>query len=283
MTPAGPRRIGIAALALGVLFALTFAAASARTYNHGVTVWFNNDLTIGDGDEIRGDLDIVFGDATCTAGGAIDGNVRTYFGSFNQLDGCRVGGRVISAFDGEAWSTAPFVPQNGFDMSGQNRRVYQSLAWNVVVLFIFLLFPLRVRVALERVEQRPGLSAGAGVISLIAVFPILVMLLISVIGIPLIVLEIAALFTGIWIGYAAVAMLIGRRLHELVRPHTTPSPLAALVLGLIVVSAAQMLPVVGWAVSVLVVVVGLGATVLGFFRETHLRGEISGPPMNRPA
>jgi len=278
-----PRRAGFAALICATLVALTFAAASARTYNHGLTVWFNNDVTIGDGDEIRGDLDILFGDATCTAGGAIDGNVRTYFGTFNQLDGCRVGGRVISAFDGDAWSSAPFLPHTTFDSAAQNRRVFRSLAWDVVVLFIFLLFPLRVRVALDRVEQRPGLAALAGAIALVAVLPIFVMLLISVIGIPLIILEVAALFAGVWLGYAAVAMLIGRRLHELIRPHATPSPLGALVLGLVVVSAAQLLPVVGWAVSVLVVVVGLGAVVLGFFHETHLRGEISGPPMNRPA
>jgi hypothetical protein len=277
-------RNAFALAAFALLFMAALGVASARTYNHGLTVWFNNDVTIGFGDEVRGDLDIVFGDVTCAAGGVIDGSVRTYFGNFNQLDGCRIGGRVTSAFDGESWNAAPFFPHTStVDMLAENRRVFQSLAWDVVVLFIFLLFPLRVRVALDRVEQRPGLSAVAGVIALIAVLPIFVMLLLSVIGIPLIVLEIAAVFAGAWIGYAAVAMLIGRRLHELVRPHSTPSPLAALILGLVVVSAAQMLPVVGWAVSVLVMVVGLGAAILGFFREAHFQGQISGPPMNRPA
>jgi len=278
------RRITLVLVLVAVVFSATLGIASARTYNHGLTVWFNDDVTLGDGDEVRGDLDIVFGDVTCSSGAVIDGSVRTYFGNFNQLDGCRVDGRVISAFDGDSWSIAPFVPHGStVDMLSENRRVFQSLAWNVVVLFIFLLFPLRVRVALDRVEQRPGLSAVAGVIALIAVLPIFVMLLLSVIGIPLIVLEIAAVLAGIWIGYAAVAMLIGRRLHELVRPHTTPSPLAALIFGLIVVSAAQMLPVVGWAVSALVLVVGLGAAILGFFRETHFHGGVAGPPMNRAA
>jgi len=283
MRVAWPRMV-FSAAAFALLFAGALGVASARTYNHGLTVWFNDDVTIGLGDEVRGDLDIVFGDVTCTAGGVIDGSVRTYFGNFNQLDGCSIGGRVVSAFDGQSWNAAPFVPRTAsVDVLAENRRVFRSLAWDVVVLFIFLLFPLRVRVALDRVEQNPGLSAAAGVIALIAVLPIFVMLLLSVIGIPLIVLEIAAVFAGAWIGYAAVAMLIGRRLHELVRPHSTPSPLAALILGLVVVSAAQMLPVVGWAVSVLVLVVGLGAAILGFFRETHFHGGIAGPPMNRPA
>jgi hypothetical protein len=126
--------------------------------------------------------------------------------------------------------------------------------------------------------------------------------LLSIIGLPLIPLEIAALFVGLWIGNAAVALLIGRRLYELLHPRATPSPLGALAIGLVVTTAAEMLPVVGWAVSALVVLVGLGAALLAFVRETSFRSFVgavgpappmagpsgapppaSGPPMNRPA
>jgi peptidoglycan/LPS O-acetylase OafA/YrhL len=140
-----------------------------------------------------------------------------------------------------------------------------------------LLFPLRVRVALERVEKHPGLSALTGTVAMVAILPIAIMLLLSIIGIPLIVIEFAALLAGIWIGHAAVALLVGRRLYELVKPHATPSPLGALILGLLVVSAAQTLPVVGWAVTALVWIVGLGATVLAFMRESAFR-TTSGTP-----
>lgn len=276
-------RLGLLCVAFVLVFAAVATAASARTYDRGHTVFFS-DETIGAGDEVRGDLEIMFGDVTCTQGGIIDGNVRTYFGDFTQLDGCRVGGRVINAFDGEDWSVAPFVPHSTtVDMFVANRRVLQNLAWDVVILFIFLLFPLRVRIALDRVERHPGFSAVAGAIALIAVLPIFVVLLLSIIGIPLIVLEIAAVFAGMSIGYAAVAMLVGRRLYELVRPHATPSPLFALVLGLVVTGAAQTLPVVGWAVTALVGVVGFGAAVLGFVRESSFRHDGGGLPMNRPA
>jgi hypothetical protein len=164
-----------------------------------------------------------------------------------------------------------------------NRRVWQNLAWDVVILFIFLLFPVRVRVALDRVERHPGWSAIAGTIALIAVLPLFVVLLLSIVGIPLIVLEVAALFAGLAVGYAAVAMLVGRRLYELVRPHTTPSPLFALVLGLIITGAAQTLPIVGWAVTALVGVVGLGAAALGLIRESAFGHDVGGLPMKRPA
>jgi hypothetical protein len=66
-------------------------------------------------------------------------------------------------------------------------------------------------------------------------------------------------------------------------PSTTPSPLWALVLGLVVVSAAETVPYVGWAVTALVWLVGLGASILGLFSAAPLealrRAGIGGPPM----
>jgi hypothetical protein len=287
--------------ALVALMGATLASASARTFHHGKTVWFS-DLTIGQGDVVKGDLDIVFGNVTCEDGGEVDGNVRTFFSSFDEKDGCNVEGKVSDVFNSDAadgdgaLSFLPaLAPPSADDFLTQNRRVLKKFAWDVVVVFAFLLFPLRVRVALDRVEKHPGLSFAAGAVAVVALVPIGVLLLLSIIGIPLIPLEIAALFACLWIGNAAVALLVGRRLYELLRPHTTPSPLGALVLGLIVVTAAETLPVVGWAVTSLVALVGLGAALLAFVRETSFRqfthpamsGGVAGvgggvPPMRMP-
>ena len=46
-------------------------------------------------------------------------------------------------------------------------------------------------------------------------------------------------------GTAALALLIGRRFYELLSPNATPTPLVALVLGLTLLTAAQLVPVVG--------------------------------------
>lgn len=285
------RRATLLAIAFAAIFAATLSFASARTYHHGKTVWFS-DATIAAGDEVRGNLDIVFGDVTCEDGATIDGNVRTFFGQFDQRDGCTVGGTVSEAFSGGALDTAaPWFSKTSDDYAAQNRGFFKKIAWDVVVVFAFLLFPVRVRVALERVEKHPGTSAAAGAIALVAALPIAILLLLSILGIPLVPLEIAALFAALWIGHAAVALLIGRRFYELLRPHTTPSPLGALIVGLVVVTAAQTLPVVGWAVTALVVLVGLGAAILAFVREGAFRSFGTSPGMptggvpqvNRPA
>lgn len=280
--------IFLLAATLGVA---TTAAVSAKTYNHGHTVWFH-DTEISDGDAVDGDLNVLFANVTCGQGGSIQGNVNVYFGSFDQLEGCEVGGAVNYLFD--PTSLGMFAPWTApgdvtHELFAQNRRIFEQLAWDVVVVFAFLLFPMRVRVALDRVERHPMLSAGTGIVALIAVIPVAILLLLSVIGIPLIVLEFAALFAGVWIGQAAVALLLGRRLYELTRPHTTPTPLGALILGLVLVSAAEILPVVGWAVMALVWLIGLGAAILGCWRELPFGPPVSasptvgGTPMNRPA
>ena len=283
-------------VAFVAVFAASVSFASARSHDGDVTVWFNN-TTIGNGDEVHGDLDIIFGSVTCADGATIDGNVRNYGGTFEQRDGCQVNGRVVDAFGTRsADAFVPWLaPMNSDDFIEQNNRVLKKLAWDVVVIFAFLLFPLRVRVALDRVELHPGLSFATGTVAVVGAIPVAILLLLSVIGLPLIPLEVAALFAGLWIGNAAVALMIGRRLYELLRPHATPSPLGALVLGLIVTTAAETLPVVGWAVSALVVLVGLGAALLAFVRETSFHSFIgspvppispppgSTPPMNRPA
>jgi hypothetical protein len=72
-------------------------------------------------------------------------------------------------------------------------------------------------------------------------------------------------------------LLIGRRLCELISPATTPSPLIALLVGLALITAAELVPVVGTLVLIFVGLIGLGATILSF-AGNHL-AEISGPPM----
>ena len=281
------RRGLLAFAAFVALFAATLSVASADSFTRDKTVWFS-DVTIGSGEEIRGNLDVVFGNATCDDGAQIDGDVRTFFGSFTPLDGCQVNGRVVHAFDGAfAEGAIPWYgPLSNNDFFAQNRRFLKLLAWDVVVLFAFLLFPVRVRVALDRVEKHPGLSGLVGAVATVATLPIAVLLGFSIIGIPLIPLEFALLFAGLWIGSAAIALLIGRRLYELLRPHTTPTPLGALGLGLVVMTAAESLHVVGWAVIALVVLVGLGSAILAFVRETSFRpyapgGPGASPPMKR--
>ena len=258
--------------------------AVARGHDGGETYVSHNAYVPPD-KVIDGDLVVVFGDATVA--GIVKGDCIAVFGRCTITGNGQVLGRTNSITNDGVRTFVPWAvgKEYGIDaLAEQDHRLLVKLAASAVVVLMFLLFPLRMRVALDRVEKHPALSAATGAVAVVAIVPIAVLLIVSIIGIPLVFLEIAALFAGVWIGTGAVSLVVGRRLAELVMPASTPSPLFALILGLIVVSSAEILPIVGWAVTALVWLVGLGAAILSFIRSTRLdspvyRAPIGGPPM----
>lgn len=265
---------------------LAFAApALAKTVaiEHGGT-YFGKDVIVTKDQVIDGDVTVVFGDLIVE--GTVNGNATDVGGTIEQRPGSTITGKVSGFGEDYVSSIAPWAASSGTSaIVAENARMMTRLMYSVVILLVFLIFPVRVRVALGRLEHHPGLSAAVGMLVIVAIVPIMILLIVSIIGIPLIPVEFAAVIAGVFIGQAALGMLVGRRLFELVRPQTTPSPLAALVLGLVFISAAEIVPVVGTIVTILVVLVGLGAAALAFVREGGpplgpSRSPISGPPMN---
>lgn len=281
------RPLVILALAVLTFAALQPLAASAHISDHGKTVFFHN-VTIGSDETVDGDLTVVFGDAHVA--GHVRGDVNTLFGRCVIEDGAEIDGQANCVTADAARALAPwFLNSEAFDaFANQDKHVLLKFGLSAIVLLVFLLFPVRMRLALDRVERHPGIAALAGIVAVIAILPIAILLFCTIVGIPLIILEVAAVFVGIWLGTGAIALLVGRRLSELVLPSTTPSPLWALILGLVVISAAETVPYVGWAVTALVWLVGLGASILAFLGPgplaTMRRAGIGGPPMpTRPA
>ena len=69
-----------------------------------------------------------------------------------------------------------------------------------------------------------------------------------------------------------------RRFYELLQPKTTPAPLVALVIGLVLLTAAELVPVLGVMVTLLIMLVGLGAVPLTFVPDWNVPGTASTPP-----
>lgn len=271
--------------------AIAPAAAHTQTIDHGGTYF--GSVVVEPDQEVDGSVTVIGGNATIE--GRVDGSVTAIGGHIDERDGAVIEGKKTEI--GETGSSiAPWLPGMGASsmVAHENRKLISLLAYSVIVVLAFLIFPVRVRLALDRAEQHPGISFALGVVAIIASAPIFFLLLVSFIGWPLIPLEIVAYIAGIIVGQAALGLLIGRRLFELVRPHGTPSPLGALILGLVIIAAAEVLPVVGWMVTALVWLVGLGAAILAFFPpiasgprtfagpagSAGPRPTISGPPMN---
>jgi hypothetical protein len=280
-------KLGLAAIC-GFLAAAALAPcpvrADTQAVYHGGTYF--GSVVVEPGQIVDGDLTVIFGDATIA--GIVEGDVNVVGGSYDPRPGGVVTGQIHQLGGTLTQAVVPWAPSEPvYNPFFPDHRLLWRLSWNLLALLIFLIFPLRTRMVLDRLEGHPGLSVTAGLLGCVAIIPLAVLLAITVLLIPLILLELVFVLAGIFLGTAALALLIGRRLCELVSPATTPSPLLAFLVGIGLITAAELVPVVGTLVLIFVGLIGLGATMLSFAGETFAgpvaaaspRAPISGPPV----
>jgi hypothetical protein len=279
-------RLAVAVAAfLAALALLPFPArAETQAVFHGGTYF--GSVVVEPGQVVDGDLTVIFGDASIA--GIVEGDVNVIGGTYDPRPGGVVTGQINQIGGAVTQAVVPWAPaESAYNPFVPDHRLLWRLSWNLLALLVFLIFPLRTRMVLDRLEGHPGLSVTAGVLGCIAIIPLAVLLAITILLIPLILLELVFVLAGVFLGTAALALLIGRRLCELLSPATTPSPLVALLVGTALITAAELVPVVGTLVLIFVGLIGLGATILSFAGETFAgpggrpptRAPISGPPM----
>jgi hypothetical protein len=259
---------------LAVVCLTSGAAAAAQSIDHGGSYF--GSVVVEPGQTVEGDLDVIFGNVTVE--GTVDGDVNVVGGNVYERPGSLITGHVNAAGGEIVSDVAPWMP------APEARAPFESdmhllwrLAWDVVVLLIFLIFPVRTRMALDRLERHPGLSVATGTLGCVAIVPLAVLLGFSVLLIPLIPIEFVAVVGGVCVGTAALALLVGRRLCELLNPTQTPAPLTALVVGLALLTAAELVPIIGTMVFVLAALIGLGAAMLTLVSEQSFTGVTRSP------
>lgn len=273
-----------------MLFAFTCAIAGAtgsafadtRSVYHGGSYF--GDVVVERGQVVEGDINVVGGDATIE--GTVDGDVNVVGGNI-LMNGGTITGQQHALGGDIVESVVPWWAPTSVARTSDG-HMWWRLTWDVLILVFFLIFPVRARMAVGRLEAHPAIATAAGLFGWVAVIPVAVLLAFTVVLIPLIFVEAVLLVAGVFVGSAALALLVGRRLYEMLSPHTTPSPMVALILGLALLTAAQMVPVLGVFVTLLTLLIGLGAVLMTFMPEAPSmtpqgpippRPTIGGPPM----
>jgi hypothetical protein len=269
----------VAVIAIAVFGFAPKSVSAATSVDHGGTYW--GSVVVEQGETVEGNITVFFGNATIE--GTVEGDVNVIGGSIYEnggnVEGLKraVGGSVVDTI--VPW--APPADDTVSDAWQPDHRITWRIAWDIVALVVFLIFPLRSRLALDRLEQHPGVATLAGLCVWVAIVPVAILLLVTLVLIPLIPIEFVLLTVAAFIGQAALALLIGRRFYELLHPRATPAPLAALVLGLVLLTAAELVPVVGVLVTLMVLLVGVGAVLLTFVPDWAAPGGGPGVPPSR--
>lgn len=196
------------------------------------------------------DVVVVMGQLERAEGAQVLGDVQeiSAFGHFGQM----------GDFGGlQAWITKCL-------MWGRPLWIGEGLGWiwvlvagfTIFYMLLALIFPKGVVRSAEALEQRPGATLLAALLSVVMVPVAFVLLAITGVGIVLIPFLVAALFFASLFGMASVLAWFGRRVagNEL-------HPVLAVLIGSFIVSLLYMIPVLGFVLWKLFGILGVGMVV----------------------
>jgi hypothetical protein len=226
------------------------------------------------GGHVGGNVSATGGNVILDSTAVVDGTVRSEGGSVRVAPGA-----VIRRAPAQSAPPSPFpritplpspfpapVPGVPFWMPFYGVLAVWKLVAGVLVALALLtfvgaawltavLFPGATAAVADTLDRNPGAAGLAGAAAWLLVGPVAVLLVLSVAGILLVLLLIAALLMAVQLGVSAVALLIGRR----VRPGGVG--LEAL-LGAVLLAIALAVPHVGWVAAFAAVTWGTGGVIV---------------------
>ncbi|MEA1908500.1 MAG: hypothetical protein U9N43_05660 [Euryarchaeota archaeon] len=243
-------------------------------------------ITASSNSDVGGDLDVAGGsikiaghvgsDLSCAGGsvvigGAIDGNATIYANKIQILQSARIQGDLEYTSDKEIEIPAGTVigdvvyKRSEKKVEDIHSKTTSSIISFLSILLIGLLMvrftgKTTVRVS-DTIATQILKSLGSGVLLLIAIPLIALILMLTVIGLPLGLIVLFVYIIILYISKIFVGLAIGRRITTYAKQEIS-SPYWHLVVGLIVIAFATRIPLLGFLISLIVILAGLGALVM---------------------
>ncbi|MCB0216122.1 MAG: polymer-forming cytoskeletal protein [Chloroflexi bacterium] len=271
---------------------------------------FSGDLVVGQGGAIDGDVRVFSGDAVVD--GKVDGDLMVFSGDV-RLNG-HVGGD-LAAFAGSVTlgpdaridgdlttvSSQPTIDPaaevagsvtQGMPAPGKMMRLPRPrplsrlvnllasmLVMAVVAAILYSMVPAQVDRAAATAARQAWVAGGVGFATLAVSIPVIVVLAITICGIPVALIGVLALVLANLFGSTALGRIVADWLEP--RIDRPLSPVAATATGAATLSAALgiigAIPCLGWLIQLAVSSIGLGATVLTVFGRRDYPGGPFGP------
>lgn len=191
-------------------------------------------ITLGPNAEIGGDL--------------------TYDGQLDRADGATVDGAVSRTQNVDAGPDGP-----GFSLPSGTFTVYGALVNLLAGAVLLVAFPRFSTTVADGVTDDPIRSGAFGLLALVGIPIVLVLLLVTIVGIPLSIAGVVAYAVLVWAGaiygrYAAGRWVLAQADRD--------GRWLALLLGVLGVALLKLVPILGDLVEAVVVLAGLGALVI---------------------
>lgn len=224
-----------------------------------VTVFGNTEI-LG---EIRGDVVAVFGNVDIY--GKVGGDVVAVFGNVTIHSQATIGGDAAGVFGNVDKAEGATVRGESIDTSidifPRNKNIGFGTIFGMAIVYglcclVVLIMPDRVMLMARNSQVRIPRSAGIGFLVLLITLLVIPILIITIIGIIPALLVVLAFAATILISSTAIYIALGQRIAAAVEGKN--AVYIHLLIGLVVVSAIQMVPVLGFLAGTAVFLVGLG-------------------------
>lgn len=218
---------------------------------------------------VRKDAVAVGGSVFLGPGSRVMGNVTSLGGTVVRQQGSQVDGDVtivdsshlpsfVTPDSGHWWDVRyGFPPVIG---------VFSFIGFLVLALIVVAVAPGAIGSVSSTIEHGALKSFFLGVLGSASIFPVAFMLVISIIGIVLIPFEMLLVGLGFFVGYIAVAQLIGKKIFIAARYPNRPMVLETVV-GTVALWLVNMVPFLGWLVVVCAAVTGFGGVIASLFNR----------------
>jgi len=276
------RRIGICLLGLILLLCSATEAFSGNT----TIVKIGEDVLIGKGQQVR---HVVTLGGQITVSGTVQSHVVALGGSVVLTRTAVVGGDVIClggvvVLGKGAQIAGTLTEINSSNLSEAISDVlndnWEGWSWVftimsillfagllVLALLIVALIPKPVNLIAETIQGHFIQVGLWGILVLILVAPMAILLTISVVGIVLVPLEMTLVVCAALLGLVSIARLIGMKLLALFKKNNH-RPLQETFWGLFLLWIVGWIPVLGWMIKIVALVIGIGGVFASRF-GTH--------------
>jgi hypothetical protein len=211
-------------------------------------------VMLGKGAQVERDATAIGGDIGVGPGARIGRNATTYGGAIEVEEGGVVSGTIAPHPGFDAYDTEEEEEEHARPVWGVGWMLLGG-AFELFTLFAFgalmlLILPRQLQGVIDSFTREPSASAVTGLLGSLLLPPILVMLVVTLVGILFIPILLVAVALAGAMGYAALALSVGRRIPIHMNDY------GKLALGVLVVTAVSFIPVLGaiaWFLGWLVV------------------------------
>jgi hypothetical protein len=273
-----------------IVFGDTYTLTSGSTQNGSLTI-FGGVVSLETGSTVTGDVVILGG--TLNANGEIQGNLNSLGGSLflgdsavvdgdlsmlggslHQADGAQVMGEVVNGGVGSVNVSVPTLNSGStffsnlvstlkplFNFLG---TLVNSLILAALAMLVVLIWPQPSDRIAQSIAAQPLIAGGLGLLTIIVLPALLILIIITIILIPVTILGFLLLGIATLFGWIAVGLEVGKRIVQLFKQEWHPAVTAGLGTLVITLLASFIgtIPCIGWIVSFLITIIGLGAVIL---------------------